>query len=159
MELERNLENIAQMAKVKEKENSSFQSYLKNQDTDKIDAIAHRLNDEITALIDCTECGNCCQNLRPIATNEELRVFVEPQNIEKFKYLEGFQCKNLKDKKCTIYTTRPEVCRLYPFLDRDKFITRTYGVLQNYEHCPIVFNVFELLKIELGWCVENTSVK
>jgi hypothetical protein len=36
-------------------------------------------------------------------------------------------------------------------LEEDQFITKTYGALRNYEICPIVFNVFEALKVELDW--------
>jgi len=151
MRLEINIKNIAQIAKLKEDENISFQSYLKGQDSEKVDEIVHRLYEEIAPQIDCLNCGNCCLNLRPLATNKELSRFVEPKDIEAFKYLESFPCKFLKDKKCTVYSDRPEECRSYPYLHKDKFITRTYGVLQNYEICPIVFNVFELLKIELEW--------
>ena len=151
MRLEINLSNIAQIAKQKEDENISFGSYLKDQDFKKVDKIVHRLYEEIAPQIDCLDCGNCCQNLRPIATDEELSVFVEPENIEAYKYLKGFPCKHLDGKKCTIYSGRPEECRSYPYLHRDKFVDRPHEVLQNYEICPIVFNVFELLKKELVW--------
>jgi Fe-S-cluster containining protein len=151
MRLEKDLENIAQIAKQKEKENVSFQTYLKAQNAEKIDEIVHRLYEDILSQISCVECGNCCMNLRPIATVKELSRFVEPENIEAFMYLKAFPCKYIKDKKCTIYSDRSEECRSYPYLHRDNFIARTHGILQNYEICPIVFNVFERLKKELKW--------
>jgi hypothetical protein len=151
MKLEINLKNIEQIAKLKEDENISFRSYLKVQDSEKVDEIVHRLYEEIAPQIDCLNCGNCCLNLRPIATDKVLSLFVEPKDIEAFKYLKSFPCKNLCDKKCTVYSVRPEECRSYPYLHKDEFVTRTYGALQNYEICPIVFNVFELLKKELMW--------
>ena len=151
MRLEINLKNIEQIAKQKEAENIAFQAYLKDQDSKKIDKIVHRLYEEIASEIDCVDCGNCCQNLRPIASEKELSRFVEPKDIEDFMYLKSFPCKYHKDKKCTVYSDRPEECRSYPYLHEDKFVTRTCGVLQNYDICPIVFNVFELLKTELGW--------
>ena len=106
---------------------------------------------EIAAQIDCLECGKCCQNLRPVATDEVLCLFVEPENIEDFKYLEGFAFKNLNNKECIIYSERPEECREYPYMHRDKYVERTHELLQKYEICPIVFNIFELLKQELVW--------
>jgi hypothetical protein len=39
-------------------------------------------------------------------------------------------------------------------MDRTNFVNRTVGILQNYEICPIVFNVYESLKIELKWKVD-----
>ena len=154
MQLEKNLVSIKEIAKQKKNENASFHNFLKEQDSDKIDAIVHRLNDEITPRIDCLECGNCCHSLRPIATKEEMSKFVEDKNIEEFKYLMSFSCKHIEDKKCAVYLDRPEECRLYPYLDRNEFTSRVIGVLQNYEICPIVFNVFERLKIETGWSKE-----
>jgi len=154
MKLEINLKNIAQIAKLKQDENISFWTYLKEQDSEKIDEIVHRLNKEITPQIDCLKCGNCCLNIRPIATDEAMGVFAEPENFETYRYLKGFACKHLDGKKCTIYPDRPEECRSYPYLHRDKFVERSSEVLQNYEICPIVFNVFELLKKELVWMNE-----
>lgn len=151
MKLELNIKTIEQIARLKKDENISFGIYLKNQDFEKIDEIVHRLYEDITPRINCLDCANCCFNLRPIATDEELSKFVEPENIEKFKYLKSFSCKNIRDKKCMVYAERPEECRSYPYLHRNKFVTRMHEVLQNYEICPIVFNVFELLKKELGW--------
>ncbi|MDY0101877.1 MAG: YkgJ family cysteine cluster protein [Lentimicrobium sp.] len=154
MKLETNIENIAEIAERKRNENISFSSYLKGQDIGKIDEIVHRLYEEIGPQIDCLSCGNCCLNLRPVATDKVLSLFVEPENIEEFKYLMSFPCKNLSGKKCTIYSERPEECRSYPYMHRDKFVERTHEILQNYEICPIVFNIFELLKKELGWIKE-----
>ncbi len=151
MSLEINLETIVQTAKDKNEENLSFASFIKVQDSDKIDSIMHKLSAEITPKIDCLDCGNCCHNVRPIAINEELRLYVEPENIEAYKYLEGFVCKNLDGNKCTIYTIRHDECRLYPYLHRYKFVTRTSELLTNYKYCPIVFNVMEELKKELNW--------
>ena len=151
MKLEIDLKRIQQIAKLKEKEHTSFHNFLRDQDSDKIDAIVHRLNDEVTPEISCLECANCCNNLRPIATNEEIGKYVDEKDIEDVKYLKSFACSHLDGNKCSIYLDRHEECRSYPYLDKNEFITRVHGVLQNYEICPIVFNVFELLKIELGW--------
>lgn len=151
MRLEININNIAQIAKLKEEENISFGRYLKGQDLEKVDEIVHRLYEEIAPQIDCLNCGNCCLNLRPIATEKVLSLFVEPKNIEDFKYLMSFPCKNLDGKKCKVYSERPEECREYPYMHRNKYVERTHEILQNYEVCPIVFNVFELLKEELVW--------
>ena len=151
MQLEINLENIKKIARQKENENKSFHNFLKEQDSDEIDAIVHRLDKEITPQIDCVECGNCCLNLRPIATDEEMRKFVDEKDIEKLKYSMSFSCKHLDGKKCSIYLDRHDECRAYPYLDKKEFVSRGLGMIQNYEICPIIFNVYERLKIETGW--------
>lgn len=156
MKLEIDLKKIEQIAKEKEAENISFQTYLKVQDSKKIDKIVHRLYKEVENQIDCRDCGNCCQKLRPIASHKELSKFVAEENIESFMYAESIQCMHHKDKVCTDYLNRPEECRLFPYLGEDNFITKTYSALINYEICPHVYNVLELLKIELEWSYTET---
>lgn len=149
--LEVNLEKIATFAIESQKENREFSKFLSEQNSKSVDQIVHRLDREITPKIDCTTCGNCCRNLRPIATKEAMEPFVKPENMNAFKYLKGFECKNLDCNKCTIYDERPNECREYPYLHRDQFVKRTSELLQNYEVCPIIFNVIEQLKTELKW--------
>ncbi len=151
MTLELSLENIAKIAKEKEQENQAFAKFIKVQDSDKLDKIMLRLGAEFTDKIDCAVCGSCCNNLRPIATEEAMRDFVEPENIQDFKYLKCFSCKNLDGTMCKIYLDRPLECREFPYMHRDKFVTRTNELFQTYEICPIVYNAIESLKTELSW--------
>jgi len=55
-------------------------------------------------------------------------------------------CPFLYDNICTQYTCRPNDCRSYPHLHKENFVFRLIGVIENYSICPIVFNVYELLK-------------
>ena len=151
MALEIDLETIKHTAIEKTAENKSFQTYLNGQNLDQIDTLVQELNGYVTPNISCVDCGNCCRVMRPVATNEELSKFVKPENIEKYKYAENFTCMNLKDNKCSQYLDRPSECIEFPYIDRDKFITRTSGIIQNYAICPIVFNIFEQLKLKLSW--------
>jgi putative addiction module killer protein len=52
-------------------------------------------------------------------------------------------CPFLKDNKCTQYDSRPVDCASYPHLHKKDFVFRLIGVVNNYEICPIVFNVYE----------------
>jgi hypothetical protein len=36
-------------------------------------------------------------------------------------------------------------------LNKDEFVFRLMGVIGNYEICPIVFNVYEMLKRRFSW--------
>ncbi|MDR0866741.1 MAG: YkgJ family cysteine cluster protein [Candidatus Symbiothrix sp.] len=58
-------------------------------------------------------------------------------------------CRYLNGKICSIYEERPNECRSYPNTHKSGFISRTWGMIENYEICPIVFNVMEGLKYEL----------
>ena len=164
--IELNIEKIVLIGAQKEEENFDFRIILKGQDFKRIDKIVHRLDKEIRSQIDCKKCGNCCKSLRPCVTESEIDTlsridnltqhdfvtgFVEIDNLEGIKYLKDTPCKYLEDKTCSIYKNRPEDCKSYPHTQKTEFITRTLGMIDNYEICPIVFNLFEQLKEELGY--------
>ena len=107
MNLNINLNSIAKTAKLKQQENIKFSAYIKFQNSQALDKTIHQVSEIITPKIDCLECGNCCHNLRPIATEEAMRPFVSLENMKAYKYLKGFACKNLDGNACTIYLDRP----------------------------------------------------
>ena len=166
-QLELNLERIAKIAEQKEDENFDFRVFLKGLDFEYVDRIVHRLNEQITSQIDCEQCSNCCKSLRPCLTESELnklsqldnltpneytRRFVEiDEEEEEIQYLKDTPCKYLKNGSCSIYPDRPEECASYPYTHKTEFITRTLGMIDNYGICPIVFNLLEQLKVELGY--------
>src|SRR4030042_2156501 len=162
--IEVDIEKINQISKRKEKENLIFRTFLKGKDDDKLDIIVHGLNEEISGQIDCTKCGNCCINLRPCLTKNEIDtlsridnvsrdIFIEKytgeDNFEKIKFLKDIPCKYLSDKKCSIYDNRPSDCKSFPHIHKPNFNSRTLGMIENYGICPIVFNLLERLKMEL----------
>ena len=166
MKIELDLNIIKKNAKIKENENYWFRSYLKGQSGKKIDRIVHSLYAEVLDHIDCTECGNCCIELETCFQKDEIDRLTKELKIDKEEfiaqstnhgddgekdkfYLNDVPCQFLKDKKCTIYALRPEECNSYPYLHKDDFISRLFGVIQNYEICPIVYNVYEMLKRRL----------
>jgi Fe-S-cluster containining protein len=55
-------------------------------------------------------------------------------------------CPFLENNICSQYKYRPKDCRSYPHLHKKDFAFRLIGVINNYSICPIVFNVYELLK-------------
>jgi Fe-S-cluster containining protein len=164
MFLELNLNKIRLISESKEEENFAFRSYLKGLDSGWVDNIVHRLNDEISAQIDCRKCGNCCLTLRPCVTDSEIGRLakidrlnkdeyianhVEKDDEDDLQYLKEMPCKYLEEKVCTIYYGRPEDCRSYPHTHKADFTSRTLGIIDNYAICPIVFNVYEYLKQEI----------
>ena len=167
MAIETDLKHIAKMAIERETENWQFRTFLKELDmtTKEIDAIVHQITAEVTAQIDCTKCANCCQQIRPILGKKDVSEFAlglkmpVPQLKEKYlrpasdtpsKYeFSELPCPFLKDKLCSNYGCRPQDCRSYPHLHKAEFVSRSWGVVENYGVCPIVFNVYERLKAEL----------
>ena len=59
-------------------------------------------------------------------------------------------CFFLDGKLCRHYHVRPESCVEFPFLHKTDFTTRSMMALWNLPYCPIVYNVYELLKQEVA---------
>ncbi|MCA9923653.1 MAG: YkgJ family cysteine cluster protein [Anaerolineales bacterium] len=167
MKIETDLKYIEKMGEVRDEENWAFRTFLKQIDlgTDELDVIVHQITTEVTSQIDCTTCGNCCKQIRPVLDEDDSSEFalglkmaapefegkyLKPHEDEVSKYVfKEMPCPFLKDKRCMNYEYRPQDCRSYPHLHKDRFVSRLWGVLANYSICPIVFNVYERLKREL----------
>lgn len=159
------LKEIKKLAALKEDENWRFRCYLKGCDigVGKLDAIVHDLNTEVSAQIDCQTCGNCCRVMHPILQEKDIARLADhlAMSSEEFKdtYLlldedgdfifRASPCPFLSDNSCTVYSARPEDCRSYPHLHKKEFVSRVSGVFANCSCCPIVYNVYEMLKDEV----------
>jgi Fe-S-cluster containining protein len=163
--LETDLEKIKALSLIREDENERFRQFLKNRNDDKTDALVHRLNEVISARIDCTACGNCCKELSPTLSKGDLKQIAEAtrKSVEEViaayteRDAEGdtsfrhMPCCFLAHNKCTIYQHRPEVCHSFPHLHKPAFSSRLRSAINNYAICPIVFNVIERMKKEMGF--------
>lgn len=159
------IQEIKHVSHLKEKENLRFRSFLKSQNTTKIDRMVHELNDHYCKEIDCTLCGYCCTVLRPVMVELDIDVLTKRLKLSREKFRRKYitidndgdmlfrhlPCKFLKDKKCSIYESRPHDCQSYPHLYKNDITDRLYGVFENYGICPIVFNVIEDLKAILNF--------
>jgi len=165
MQLETNLAKIAVLAEEREDENYDFRAFLKGKSNREVDIIVHRLNEEVSAAIDCTSCGNCCKSLMVSILPEERHFFGDHFTIDQTaaeeKYLaagtdgdtimSNMPCVFLSENKCTVYENRFSDCREFPHLHKADFTSRLFSVIGNYGMCPIVFNVFEALKKEMDF--------
>jgi len=151
----------------REAENWEFRSFLKFCDysSEDIDEIVYSLYKQIFSKIDCTKCGNCCKEIRPILNQKDVDNLVKgldkssdeikiQYNLKKDEGEDGYTfsqkvCPFLKENKCSQYSCRPSVFRSYPHVHKKGFIARLIHVIGNYSICPIVFNLFESLKLEL----------
>jgi uncharacterized protein len=164
--LELDLTKIERLSIKRENENYSFRAFLKGKDIEKVDKIVHRLHKEITSLIDCQKCGNCCISLVPrvkeneivylagldkVSVEEFIRENLEPDNYDNSLFLKHTPCRYLSGTRCSIYENRPLECKAYPYTHRPGFSTRTLNMISNYGICPIVFNIMENLKMEMGY--------
>ena len=158
-QMETDLSRIQQLSKEHDDENWEFRSWLKQNAPNNIDDVVKALSQKYFALIDCTQCANCCRSLQTEFKKSELHTIAKTlgQSIEAFEkqfMTEGVvnpPCPMLDGKLCSIYENRPEVCRSYPHLEQPRFTRRPMGVIDNVAICPIAFNAYEELKTKLRW--------
>jgi len=145
--------------------NDRFSDYLKNANLPHLDQTVQDLNQEISEIIDCTQCGNCCKTLMIVVKEEEAdqvskavnldRKAFDKQYLEKGMYglmlMNQMPCHFLENNSCTIYQDRFEGCREFPALHLPDFKKRLFTHFMHYGRCPIIFNVIENLKDIIGF--------
>ncbi len=170
--METNINKIKKLSREKEDENWEFRSFLKGYDIsiEKTDSIVHKLYIQISSEIDCKTCANCCKEGYPILDKEDIKRFSRGLDIPADRFKKQYLTKNkgtgryvfnkkpcpfLKDNLCSNYAYRPRDCVSYPHLHKNGFVFRLMKVIDNCDTCPIVFNVYELLKDEFGYYGNN----
>ena len=142
-------------------QNEKFRIFLKKNAIDyELDAHFLRLHNEIFAVYDCCECGNCCKLYDILLDKNDIERISAylglPENdfIEKYLAADGENYK-IKDKpccfldadgKCRIYEVRPTVCRDFPYTDKPYRLYNMYGLLSFSEECPVIFEIIKRLK-------------
>jgi uncharacterized protein len=164
-----NLPFIAQEAIDKEEENMAFRTFLKGKDSKKVDEKMLPIGAYFTEKIDCTVCGNCCKNIMISVDDAEVKKIATAlqQNFTtcKNKYFDSsndsdtilinaIPCHFLKEKKCTIYESRPSACASFPHVHLPNFTGRLYSMLDGYGVCPIIYHSMEALKKEYNFLSE-----
>ena len=157
--IEIDLSRIQQLSQERDNENWEFRSWLKQYAPDDVDDIVKTLSQKYFALIDCTQCANCCRTLHVEFKVNDLHVIARTlgQSIEAFQKQSMSDgkvnppCPMLNGKLCSIYENRPDVCRSFPHLEQPEFVSRLIGVINNVAICPIAFNALEELKAKLAW--------
>jgi len=157
--IEIDLSKIQVLSHQRDEENWEFRSWLKQYAPDDIDVLVKGLSRKYFALVDCTQCGNCCRSLHLEFKKSELYAIAKTlgQSIEIFQRKSMSEgkvnppCPMLNGKLCSIYENRPDLCRSFPHLEQPEFTSRLIGVIDSVAICPIAFNTFEELKAKLAW--------
>ena len=157
---------IAEESIKNEEENISFRAFLKQQNSDAVDKKIKPIAAKYTNEIDCTACGNCCKNIMISVDNNEIKKISSALNEDysacKNKYFDystesdmalinAIPCHFLKEKKCTIYKSRPSACASFPHVHLPNFTSRLYSMIDGYGVCPIIYYSMEALKKEYNF--------
>jgi Fe-S-cluster containining protein len=165
------LVQIRKLAETKEEENFRFRQFLKtrcNLEPDKIDERVFEATRRVWAGIDCTVCANCCREMKPTFSEEEVGQVARRLGMERQEFVEthlepseagsenpwrcrATPCPFLKNNLCSIYEDRPADCSGYPYLYERDFVSRTMGMIERTFTCPIVYEAMEELKKSLGF--------
>ncbi len=158
--IETNLDNLLTLAKEKESDNNRFIDFLKLRNSKQLDAEVLILNNNITAKIDCTICGNCCKSLMINVSDDEAdaianhlnlsRTDFDEQNLEKggtMMVMNAIPCTFLDNNICTVYEHRFAGCKEFPAMHLPDFNKRLFTTFMHYSRCPIIYNVVEGLKV------------
>jgi uncharacterized protein len=163
------LVQIRQLAARREDQNFRFRQFLKtgcSLNPYEIDELVFQTTRRVWAGIDCTTCANCCREVKPGFSEEEvgrvarrlgmerqqfIETYLEPSEEDKLWRTRVTPCPFLKDNLCSIYEDRPAECSGYPYLYQPDFVFRTLGMIERTFTCPIVYEVMEELKKSLGF--------
>lgn len=75
--IEIDLSRIQQLSEQHDDENWEFRSWLKQYAPDDIDDLVKALSKKYFALIDCTQCANCCRSLQMEFNKSELHAIAK----------------------------------------------------------------------------------
>jgi Fe-S-cluster containining protein len=156
------LDKIKQLGEKNLDNNYRFRSFLKWKEPSNLDKTVNELFQFYSSRIDCTKCGNCCTLLKPIVSNADIKNLASQTDKTSFEFKEKYiitdedgdmhfinlPCPFLLNKRCIVYDSRPIDCKSYPHLHKKEIVSRLLGIIDNYSICPIVFNVYEELKIK-----------
>lgn len=156
---------VARLAFEKEDENWQFRTFIKmgrGGSRARINNLAEQFGRQAEAQMDCTACGACCRDICVPISRKEQALLAKRAGLLFTEFaerhmttsdsgepaMEAKPCRFLDGTRCSVYEDRPKACRGYPYIGGD-IATRTLGILERAETCPIVFEMVEQLKVTL----------
>lgn len=136
------------------------------------ESLTARLNGilaEVSAQIDCTACGRCCQKMGPQLDDADLIRLAEGLGLSlallKQRLLRPLwpgagdsdqvwllpdPCPLHDGRLCTAYAQRPQVCRDFPQAVGANPVERLQLWVEYAHICPITFNTVEQIRLDEG---------
>ncbi|HZF64602.1 MAG TPA: YkgJ family cysteine cluster protein [Chitinophagaceae bacterium] len=123
-----------------------------------LDNIAVQLDKEVWSETNCLACSNCCREMSPTYTSQDLKriaghlgmtikgfkekwLFKEKKTGDWMNVNRPCQFLNKIDNKCIIYEVRPADCAEFPHLTKRKMVDYIHIHKQNVQYCPATFKM------------------
>jgi Fe-S-cluster containining protein len=143
-----------------------FLTKLESNPPKNLDLIAEEADREVWQEVDCLACSNCCRNMTPTFTLQDMKRIAThfrmsiPAFKEKWLYKDKkgewmnrnqpCQFLDLKTNMCSIYAIRPADCASFPHLTKKKMVEYIHVHKQNIQFCPATFKMVEKLIEKVG---------
>lgn len=127
-----------------------------------VDLLTAAIEPEVWKEVDCLGCANCCKQMTPTYTPQDIKRIAAHENMtpaafkEKWLYKDRSgdwmnkstpcQFLNLSTNMCRIYEVRPVDCAGFPHLAKRKLKDYIHIHKQNVEYCPATLKMVEKLK-------------
>ncbi|WP_435579507.1 YkgJ family cysteine cluster protein [Gilvibacter sp.] len=162
--MNKQLEQLAEKAKVNHKANKKFFAKLKKRPPKQLDSLMQELHADEFTRTDCLECANCCKTTGPLFTDKDIDRLAKLFKMKQQQFIETYlridedndyvlqsvPCPFLgADNYCSVYDHRPKACREFPHTDRKKFQQISNLTLKNVAICPAAYNIVEEMKKRL----------
>lgn len=162
--MNKQLEQLAEKAKVNHKANKKLFAKLKKRPPKHLDALMVELHEDEFTRTDCLECANCCKTTGPLFTDKDIDRLAKLFKMKQQQFIETYlridedndyvlqtvPCPFLgADNYCSVYDHRPKACREFPHTDRKKFQQISNLTLKNVAICPAAYNIVEEMKKRL----------
>ncbi|SNR15483.1 YkgJ family cysteine cluster protein [Tenacibaculum jejuense] len=163
--MDKDLENLRELAQEKLQENKKYFQKLKKRTPKRLDLVVREIHEEEFERTDCLNCGNCCKTTSPMFTYKDIERIAKHLKMkvadfvaqylrideDDFHVLQTSPCPflDLNDNSCFIYDVRPKACAEYPHTNRKKFIQLANLTIKNTEVCPATYRILEELKKRL----------
>lgn len=143
-------------------ETTSFVNKLKTKKPKNLDDVVHGLHDEAFTKFNCLDCANCCKTIGPRLIDKDIERLAKHLKMKVSDFSSKYVLTDedgdfvfkehpcpflLPDNYCMVYENRPKACREYPHTDRKRFYQILELSYKNCETCPVVFEIFEEMKL------------
>ena len=162
--------DLVQVKRLGEKcreENGRFRTWMKRHNF--VERRFKAIAQEMEEAVDCTQCANCCKVATTPVTQRDAEALARFLGIRITDFLRDYTvespdegrilkrnekgCVFLDGNQCSVYTSRPQTCHLFPHLVKGNgsLLSRMWHMPDRAVYCPIVFNTLEAFKRETGF--------